>query len=53
MRIATVTDSHLLTYCGNVHAATDVDQWIEMTRRFAVPIAAGRKAVWVAPVWKM
>ncbi len=28
-----------LTYCGNVHAANDVDGWLAATRRYTVPVA--------------
>ena len=41
MRIPPVS---LLTYCGNVHPANDVDSWLELTARFSVPIAATQRA---------
>jgi sugar phosphate isomerase/epimerase len=34
----------LLTYCGNVHPATDVDSWLALTERFAVPIGGKQRA---------
>ncbi|MCA8958018.1 MAG: metabolite traffic protein EboE [Planctomycetes bacterium] len=34
----------MLTYCGNVHAAEDLDSWLDTTRRFAGPLAARRRA---------
>ena len=32
-----------LTYCGNVHPAVDLQGWMEVTDRFAVPLAASRR----------
>ena len=32
-----------LTYCGNVHPATDLSAWFDVTARFAVPLARTRR----------
>ena len=37
------SDPVSLTYCGNVHAAADVATWLELTERYAVPIAAAQR----------
>jgi sugar phosphate isomerase/epimerase len=37
-------DGVRLTYCGNVHPANDLDEWLESTRRHAVPIARAARA---------
>jgi sugar phosphate isomerase/epimerase len=39
-----VPDPVLLTYCGNVHPATDLGSWLALTAQFAVPVAAARRA---------
>ncbi|MBK8978558.1 MAG: metabolite traffic protein EboE [Planctomycetes bacterium] len=33
-----------LTYCGNVHAAEDLDAWLDSTLRFAAPLAERARA---------
>lgn len=33
-----------LTYCGNVHPATDLERWFALTEQFAVPIAQAQRA---------
>lgn len=41
---ASFEETPRITYCGNVHPATDLDRWFQSVERFAVPIAAGRRA---------
>jgi sugar phosphate isomerase/epimerase len=40
-----------LTYCGNVHAANDLDGWLATLARFVAPIAAGRPRPFGLGVW--
>ena len=37
--IALWSEAMALTYCGNVHAAEDLDAWLASTAQFAVPVA--------------
>ena len=32
-----------ITYCGNVHAAEDLDAWLDGVTRFSAPIALGER----------
>jgi len=33
-----------LTYCGNVHPASDLETWLSLADRFAIPLRAARQA---------
>ncbi len=48
-----MVDRSRLTYCGNVHAAADLDAWLLTLARFAAPVAAAAGAARPFPlgVW--
>lgn len=40
-----------LTYCGNVHAAENLDAWLEAVERFGVPVAKMQPGAFGLGVW--